>query len=117
MVRPFAAKGKKRKKTERYDRDDDGEESTASAKKAMVENEPDEQPENEAAEETFHELEGIPIVPKDPKSDSKAGVIFVLERASLEVAKVGKVGILFFMHRFLACCFGVLGFNSIMAFN
>ncbi|XP_023527836.1 ribosomal RNA small subunit methyltransferase nep-1 [Cucurbita pepo subsp. pepo] len=90
MVRPFAAKGKKRKKTERYDRDDDGEESTASAKKAMVENEPDEQPENEAAEETFHELEGIPIVPKDPKSDSKAGVIFVLERASLEVAKVGK---------------------------
>ncbi|KAG6580885.1 ribosomal RNA small subunit methyltransferase nep-1 [Cucurbita moschata] len=90
MVRPFAAKGKKRKKAERYDRDDDGEESTASAKKAMVENEPDEQPENEAAEENFHELEGIPIVPKDPKSDSKAGVIFVLERASLEVAKVGK---------------------------
>lgn len=94
MVRPFAAKGKKRKKTEKYDRDDDDRESTAPAKKPMVDKEPNEkEPVNEAAKEDFDELEGIPIVPRDPKSDNNAGVIFVLERASLEVAKVGKVGI------------------------
>ena len=87
MVRPFAAKGKKRKKAEKYDRDEDGEESSSPAKKVMVENEPDEEP----PKEDFHELEGIPIVPKDLKTDNNAGVIFILERASLEVAKVGKV--------------------------
>lgn len=86
MVRPFAAKGKKRKKAEKYDRDEDGGESTAPAKRPMVDNEPDEEP----PKEDFQELEGIPIVPKDPNSANNAGVIFVLERASLEVAKVGK---------------------------
>lgn len=91
MVRPFAAKGKKRKKAEKYDRDEDGGESTAPAKRPMVDNEPDEEP----PKEDFQELEGIPIVPKDPNSANNAGVIFVLERASLEVAKVGKVGIVF----------------------
>lgn len=90
MVRPFAVKGKKRKKTEKYDRDDDGDvdgESTALAKKPTVEKELDEE---ESAKEDFHELEGIPVVPRDPKTDNKAGVIFILERATLEVAKVGK---------------------------
>ncbi|XP_022147804.1 ribosomal RNA small subunit methyltransferase nep-1 [Momordica charantia] len=88
MVRPFAAKGKKRKKTEKYDRseEDDGESVAAPPKKPMVENEPDGEP----PKEDFHELEGIPVVPKDPRSDNTAGAIFVLERASLEVAKVGK---------------------------
>ncbi|CAK9322770.1 unnamed protein product [Citrullus colocynthis] len=86
MVRPFAAKGKKRKKAEKYDRDEDGGESTGPAKKPLVDNEPDEEP----PKEDFQELEGIPIVPEDPNSANNAGVIFVLERASLEVAKVGK---------------------------
>uniref|UniRef100_A0A7N0VGD3 Ribosomal RNA small subunit methyltransferase NEP1 n=1 Tax=Kalanchoe fedtschenkoi TaxID=63787 RepID=A0A7N0VGD3_KALFE len=35
------------------------------------------------------ELPGIPLLPQDPKGN-KNGVIFVLEKASLEVAKVGK---------------------------
>lgn len=106
MVRPFAAKGKKRKKTEKYDRseEDDGESVAAPPKKPMVENELDEEP----PKEDFHELEGIPVVPKDPRSDNTAGAIFVLERASLEVAKVGKVPIFY--------RFGVLGFHSIWVF-
>ncbi|KAF5191256.1 nucleolar essential protein-like protein [Thalictrum thalictroides] len=40
-------------------------------------------------QEAIDELPGIPIVPSSSQK-SKAGVIFVLEKASLEVAKVGK---------------------------
>ncbi|KAF9626051.1 hypothetical protein IFM89_030719 [Coptis chinensis] len=42
----------------------------------------------EEVEEAVNQLAGIPIIPNDQKS--KSGVIFILERASLEVAKVGK---------------------------
>ncbi|KAF2289265.1 hypothetical protein GH714_033326 [Hevea brasiliensis] len=45
--------------------------------------------EEEELEGQTHEMAGIPIVPSDLKT-KKPGLIFVLERASLEVAKVGK---------------------------
>ncbi|XVE95782.1 hypothetical protein REPUB_Repub02eG0163600 [Reevesia pubescens] len=99
MVRPYAVKGKKRKKREdKYDReeeeqqelevevedeDEDEEEEKEPAKRDSIE-----KPTKEAAEEE-DELVGIPIAPSYNKTN-KPGVIFVLEKASLEVAKVGK---------------------------
>ncbi|KAJ1419228.1 hypothetical protein SESBI_15176 [Sesbania bispinosa] len=87
MTRPFGVKGKKRKNVEaKYDRE--GEEEQAQSKRPMLENEePTPSPSPAATEED--ELAGIPIAPSDHKSD-KSNVIFILERASLEVAKVGK---------------------------
>lgn len=99
MGRPYGVKGKKRKKNrEVYDKEeevheeenevgvDDEEENVAKRSKA-------EEDEDEAkAQQVVDELSGIPIGPLD-QDDKKNGVIFILERASLEVAKVGKVSI------------------------
>ncbi|XP_021908405.1 ribosomal RNA small subunit methyltransferase NEP1-like [Carica papaya] len=96
MVRPYGIKVNKRRKTEeKYDRDEEEEEQVEEVlkrKRAMVEkpgttdHDGEEKEEDEAA---VDELEGIPIAPSDKKT-KKAGVTFVLEKASLEVAKVGK---------------------------
>ncbi|XP_062083220.1 uncharacterized protein LOC133789391 [Humulus lupulus] len=68
MVRPYTIKGNKMKKSERYDKEEE--------------------------EDGSFEIEyGIPIPPphsQQLKPKPQAGVIFVLERASLEVGKVGK---------------------------
>ncbi|PNX56587.1 ribosomal RNA small subunit methyltransferase NEP1-like protein, partial [Trifolium pratense] len=37
-----------------------------------------------------NELIGIPIAPPTQKNSEKPGVIFILENASLEIAKIGK---------------------------
>ncbi|XP_074276775.1 uncharacterized protein LOC141600436 [Silene latifolia] len=85
MPRPFAVKhGKKRKKREEnYDRDEiekegspeiDGVDPTAE--------------DNRVADDVVNDLPGIPITISN--QSNKSGAIFVLERASLEVAKVGK---------------------------
>lgn len=99
MVRRYAMKaGKKRKqREERYDREEEEVEEVAGhpvedeaiAKKAMTERTSDAEEEEE--KEEVNELEGIPIDPSDLKVANKPKVIFILERASLEVAKVGKV--------------------------
>lgn len=93
MVRPYAVKGRKRKKRE-VEVEEEEEEEEQSAEETHEEEE-DEKTEIEEVEgegkpdEASFELPGIPILPSNQKP--KAGVIFVLERASLEVAKVGKV--------------------------
>ncbi|XP_057973817.1 uncharacterized protein LOC131161851 isoform X2 [Malania oleifera] len=82
MVRHHRMKGQKRKKREEnYDREEM--EQMIEEEKATIDthDEPN-------AEQTVDELPGIPVVTYD--QSSKAGAIFVLERASLEVAKVGK---------------------------
>ncbi|PSS33525.1 Ribosomal RNA small subunit methyltransferase [Actinidia chinensis var. chinensis] len=89
MVRPYALKGRKRKKREEnYDKEDTeqiGEEETVdTTRKEETVNIPAEEKEAE----NLPELAGIPIQPYDQKSQS--GAIFILEKASLEVAKVGK---------------------------
>ncbi|GFS34100.1 nucleolar essential protein-like protein [Actinidia rufa] len=89
MVRPYSVKGRKRKKREEnYDKEDIeqiGEEETMDAiRKEEIEDAPDEEKEAE----NLPELAGIPIQPYDQKTQS--GAIFILEKASLEVAKVGK---------------------------
>ncbi|XP_010525475.1 PREDICTED: ribosomal RNA small subunit methyltransferase NEP1-like [Tarenaya hassleriana] len=108
MVRPYGMKGKKRKqRQERYDKEEeDGEEEQQrveeeeeeeKVKKAKMEStsgaEEDEE-EKEKDEEggggtAGDELEGIPIAPSN-LGTKKSGIVFVLEKASLEVAKVGK---------------------------
>lgn len=95
MVRPFAIKGRKRKKREdNYDREDIEEltkEEAAGTEETV----------DEDKEAGTHELAGIPIQPFD--QGTKTGAIFILEKASLEVAKVGKVClsfVIFLLHSF-----------------
>ena len=77
-------KGKKQKnREERHDIEQD-------AKRAITENTSDGEEEGKE-EENGLEVEGIPVVPSDQSNTNKARVIFILEKASLEVAKVGKV--------------------------
>lgn len=91
MTRAYTMKGKKRKNKEvskKYDREEDEEEQTQPKKPAIQREEPT--PEVTKTEENS-ELAGIPIAPSFEKNSEKPGVVFVLEKASLEVAKVGKV--------------------------
>ncbi|XP_050226259.1 uncharacterized protein LOC126676155 [Mercurialis annua] len=91
MVRPYGVKGPKRKKRdEKYDTEED---EAQKSKKFEQQNDNDDDDNGGEDEEKLQgeveEMEGIPIMPSDLKA-KKPGVIFVLENASLEVAKVGK---------------------------
>ncbi|CAH8360433.1 unnamed protein product [Eruca vesicaria subsp. sativa] len=100
MVRPYGIKvnNKRKERHERYDKEEDEEEDEQpkfeqkqkqkeKVKKAKREATSEEDDEEKEAE---HELDvGIPVVVSENKKD-QTGVIFVLEKASLEVAKVGK---------------------------
>ncbi|KAL5775911.1 hypothetical protein ACOSP7_013468 [Xanthoceras sorbifolium] len=99
MVRPYAMKGQKRKKEreEKYDREEEvqeeeEEEPNETGKRAKLEEttQKDEMKAEQVEQEvSSHEMDGIPIALSD-QNNKKPGVIFVLEKASLEVAKVGK---------------------------
>ncbi|CAN4128181.1 unnamed protein product [Withania somnifera] len=89
MVRPYKVKGEKRKnKGENYDKEEIEEpleeESTGSDKRAKTEHTA---ANTEAAERVVDLLAGIPVVATD--QSTKPGVIFIIERASLEIAKIG----------------------------
>lgn len=91
MVRAYKLKGKKRKaKEENYDREDIVEEcladetiETIKRAKSNVTAEDEEE-----AAEAVNILSGIPVV--SAEQSKKPSVIFILERASLEIAKIGK---------------------------
>ncbi|GJT43051.1 ribosomal RNA small subunit methyltransferase NEP-1 [Tanacetum coccineum] len=106
MVRPYAIKGCKRKKnkTERYDKEEDEEENVGFVEE---EEQQEENVDNDGAhkklkggateydeaiaETAVQELAGIPVnLNEQPNDKNSGGVIFILEKASLEVAKVGK---------------------------
>nr|XP_028948643.1 ribosomal RNA small subunit methyltransferase nep-1 [Malus domestica] len=97
MVRPYAVKGKKRKKkADVYDRAEEEEEAAAPAAEPE-ETETEEADKkrskgNEAEERKGNpiELEGIPMAPAEINPKNGPGAIFILEKASLEVAKVGQ---------------------------
>ncbi|XP_057548915.1 uncharacterized protein LOC130827261 [Amaranthus tricolor] len=86
MTRPFAVKaGKKRKRKEaKYDKEEaevmKEEEQTVTT--SVIEED------EKVVDDVVKDLPGIPITISD--QNSRSGAIFVLERASLEVAKVGK---------------------------
>ncbi|XP_043716359.1 ribosomal RNA small subunit methyltransferase NEP1 isoform X2 [Telopea speciosissima] len=93
MVRPYKVKGFKRKKREEeeyYEEKEVKEEENEREKTAaeVEEAEGEEEEDERRAEEAVDELPGIPVVPSN--ANAGAGVIIILERASLEVAKVGK---------------------------
>lgn len=89
MIPPCSIKGRKRKKREENYHSKDVEqlieeekiEITSLTEAAGTEDEKQE-------EDVVHDLPGIPILPSD--ENNSIGAIFVLEKASLEVAKVGK---------------------------
>lgn len=89
MIPPCSIKGRKRKKREENYHSKDVEqlieeekiEITSLTEAAGTEDEKQE-------EDVVHDLPGIPILPYD--QNNSIGAIFVLEKASLEVAKVGK---------------------------
>ncbi|KAJ8555417.1 hypothetical protein K7X08_012913 [Anisodus acutangulus] len=87
MVRSYKVRGEKRKKKEEnYDKEEI-EESIVIEKRAKTEEHT--AADTEAAERVVDLLSGIPVVAAD-QSTNKPGVIFIIERASLEIAKVGK---------------------------
>ncbi|KAL9296255.1 hypothetical protein ACSQ67_022151 [Phaseolus vulgaris] len=98
MTRPFGVKGKKRKHSQSKQYSEE-EHQQPPPKKAVAEEskepspepspEPEPERESEPAPTEEDELSGIPIVPSE-KNSTKPNVIFILEKASLEVAKVGK---------------------------
>ncbi|KAK2445236.1 ribosomal RNA small subunit methyltransferase NEP1 [Trifolium repens] len=79
MTRAYRVKGKKRKN--KYHRE---QEEQVQPKK------PNLQKEIIREENNNNELIGIPIAPPTENNSEKPGVIFILEKASLEIAKVGK---------------------------
>lgn len=86
-------KGQKRKKkAEKYDRDEEHEQldddvSPQPPKKVKPEGPASD---TEGKQDPVDEMPGIPVVRVDTDI-KKPGVIFILEKASLEVGKVGKV--------------------------
>lgn len=102
MVRPYAVKWQKKlKKRPRVEEEEEEE------KEEVLEGEEDEALEegdsggeereestaedDRKAEDAIDLMPGIPLTPAILDTKKKPGAIFVLERASLEVAKVGKV--------------------------
>ncbi|KAF5815811.1 putative tRNA (pseudouridine(54)-N(1))-methyltransferase [Helianthus annuus] len=101
MVRPYAVKGRKRKKnkTERYDKEEEEEENAGFVEEGEKEGTQKKlksgvtESDEEKAEAAAEELAGIPVNLSEQQQgndNNSPGVIFVLEKASLEVAKVGK---------------------------
>ncbi|PNX94394.1 ribosomal RNA small subunit methyltransferase NEP1-like protein [Trifolium pratense] len=82
MTRAYSVKGKKRKNkyvVEKYHRQEKEDEKQVQPKKQKI-----------TEENNNNELVGIPIAPPTENNSEKPSVIFILEKASLEVAKVGK---------------------------
>lgn len=102
MTRPYGVKGRKRKHAQpKHDAQHEQEQVQPQPKKPLLDNEESNKAmsENEEPEPTrplseVNELSGIPIAPSEINAN-KPNVIFILEKASLEVAKVGKVLLLF----------------------
>lgn len=120
-------KGQKRKKREeKYDKEEEegeqvensgpeveeeakaeeGEEKASPRKKVRKED-------DEKAEELANELPSLPIIAShDQNNPNKQGIIFILERATLEVAKVGKVCFFGVFVYPLEICFWVFEFGG-----
>lgn len=88
MVRPYAVKGRKHKKRKMEQREEAVEEEVA---RGGEEEEEEVAAGNEKkVDAVLDELPGIPSVAPVEKS-KQPNVIFILEKASLEIGKVGKV--------------------------
>ncbi|KAJ4781665.1 Ribosomal RNA small subunit methyltransferase NEP1 [Rhynchospora pubera] len=94
MVRPYAVKWRKKQdKKRKLEEEEEEEELEDNEQKEVEEEEEEENDEDkEVAEAAADEIAGLPVVarPLDGSKKKKKGVIFVLEKACLEVGKVGK---------------------------
>lgn len=99
MVRPHAVKGRKHQKRrieevveEEKDEVLEAEEEEEGVREEEAGNggQAAEAEDERRAEEAVEQIAGIPVMPT-VEGAKKPGVIFVLEKASLEVGKVGKV--------------------------
>lgn len=90
MTRPFAAKGKKRKKREEnYDKEEVEQVLKDDTTGTTAQTQTQTQAEDEkVVEDLVKQMPGIPVTVSD--QNSRSGAIFILEKATLEVAKVGK---------------------------
>lgn len=104
MVRPYAVRGRKKRARVEEEEEAQPQEAEVGDEVFAEENEEiaregeggDYREESTAedekkADEAIDRMPGIPIAERIQESRKKLGVIFVLERACLEVAKVGKV--------------------------
>jgi rRNA small subunit pseudouridine methyltransferase Nep1 len=85
MTRAYSVKGKKRKNKDVVEEEEDEEQVQPN----LQNQEPT--PIIITEQGNNNGLVGIPIAPPTEENSEKPGVIFILEKASLEVAKVGKV--------------------------
>ncbi|XP_048127457.1 ribosomal RNA small subunit methyltransferase NEP1-like [Rhodamnia argentea] len=99
MVRPFGVKRGNKKRKEKYDAEiEEGEHEQEPQPKHLKgdgvsrgeEAENQEKQSEEAEDDVVHQLEGIPLEPVQSQGSKNIGATFVLEKATLEVAKVGK---------------------------
>lgn len=101
MVRPYAVKWRKKRDKKRkiegtfassHDSEAEEEKEVEEEEAKVVEEEGHEEEEDEEAAAAVDEIAGLPVVARPiDGSKKKKGVIFVLEKACLEVGKVGKV--------------------------
>jgi len=106
MTRAYTVKGKKRKNKDaatkhdhKQEEEDEEHQIEPTPKKPNLQNDESIAPTEATKVTEESELPGIPIAPLNEKNSEKQSVIFILEKASLEVAKVGKV-ILFLLNYF-----------------
>ncbi|CAL4955818.1 unnamed protein product [Urochloa decumbens] len=93
MGRPYAVKGRKKKRKLDEAAASDAAPPAEEAAEVGGEDKGEEEEENAAAagdEEEHAAVEGLPVVPRPVDGKRRPGAIFVLERACLEVGKVGK---------------------------
>ncbi|KAL3755583.1 hypothetical protein ACJRO7_002608 [Eucalyptus globulus] len=100
MARPFGVKRGNKKRKEKYDEHiEEGEQEQEEPQPKQLKTDDvsreeeagnQEKQSEEAEGDVVHQLEGIPLGPVQSQLSKSVGVTFVLERASLEVAKVGK---------------------------
>ncbi|KEH35594.1 nucleolar essential protein [Medicago truncatula] len=93
MTRAYTLKGKKRKNKDAATKHDHEQEEEEEQQQQQIEptpKKPNLHNDEPSAPTEESELPGIPIAPLNEKNSEKQGVIFILEKASLEVAKVGK---------------------------
>ncbi|KAF8023843.1 hypothetical protein BT93_F1122 [Corymbia citriodora subsp. variegata] len=99
MVRPFGIKRSNKKRKEKYDAEiEEGEHEQEPQPKQLKADDVsrEEEAENqekqleEEEDDAVHQLEGIPLAPVQSQGSKNVGITFVLEKATLEVAKVGK---------------------------
>ncbi|KAL6011008.1 hypothetical protein ACLOJK_001452 [Asimina triloba] len=91
MVRSYSVKGRKRKKRDLEEEKEEEEQEGMSVEEEEEGDDEEKVKEDEKrANEALENLPGISILPSSDQKKPKGGVIFVLERATLEIGKVGK---------------------------